>query len=502
MKRSKPISSGKVEVNIIAEEEEREPIPEPEVPFRIVLLGDFSGRANRGLFEKGADFTRRRLVQIDRDNFDEVMAKLGVEIHLPVAGETHPPVQVRFNQLDDFHPDRLFERMNVFRSLNEMTQGLDPSLLSTKTETGKDRPKEPFKPNLSELTKGSLIDRMIEETETKPKPSEWDAFLQRIVEPHLVPDIEAQKAKLEASVNAISSKLMAAILHYPDFQCLEAAWRGAYFLISRLETDNGVQIYLVDLSQAELAGDLMGAKNLRSTGISKLLIHKSSEILGEKPWAVLAGIFIFDHTAEDAELLSRLGMIASELKAPFISSASPHLLGCESLAEKPDPDHWKGKIEKKAKQAWMALRKNRESSYLGLALPRFLLRLPYGPETDPIESFDFEEMPAEPKHEQYLWGNPTIVCVYLLAQAFIHFGWCFRPGAVQEIESLPLHIYKKEEETRVKPCGEVVLTERAVEMILEKGMMPLISFQNRDILRLARFQSLSDPPTPLAGRWS
>jgi type VI secretion system protein ImpC len=501
MKKLKPTSKGKVEVNLVAEEEGGASIPEIERLFRVAILGDFSARSNRGLFRKGADLAGQRLHSIDRDNFDEVIAGLGVEIHLPVAGANHPPVKTRFSELDDFHPDHLFERVNVFRSLTEMIQGLDSSPLPSGARSGVNTAEEAFEPNLSEFTQGSLLDEMIQETEKRPKLSGWDAFLQKVAEPHLVPDIDPQQKELMASVSAISSKLMAAILHFPDFQSMEAAWRGVHFLISRLEMENGIQIYLIDVSKDELAADLREAKNLRSTGSYQLLVEKAVDALGEKPWALLAGNYTFDQTLEDAELLTQLGRMARQLGAPFISAANPHLLGCESLAETPDPEQWKWKPDKKAKQAWESLRKNREAPYLGLVLPRFLLRLPYGPGTDPVNSFDFEEMASEPQHGHYLWGNPCFAGILLLSQAFLHYGWNLHPGLIQEIGDLPLHIYKKEGEPRVKPCGEVVLTERAGEMILEKGLMPLLSSQSRDILRLGRFQSLAAPPTPLAGQW-
>src|SRR3972149_3832494 len=99
-----------------------------------------------------------------------------------------------------------------------------------------------------------------------------------------------------------------------------------------------------------------------------------------------------------------------------------------------------------------------------------------------------------------LSSNPAFGCVYLIAQAFSQDGWDLRPGAVQEIENLPLHVYKERGESRIPPCAEVLLTERAAEMILDKGFMPLLSFRNRDTIRLARFQSLTAPPSPLAGR--
>ncbi len=213
------------------------------------------------------------------------------------------------------------------------------------------------------------------------------------------------------------------------------------------------------------------------------------------------GNYIFDEIREDVELLGRMAKIASHAGAPFISAASAHILGCESLAETPDPDDWQRQTNEEGSQAWEALRKFPQASYVGLALPRFLLRLPYGQDTDPVEEFDFEEMDADPNHEDYLWGNPCFACVCLLAQVFSRYGWNLRLGVIQDIEGLPLHIYKEQGESKVKPCAEVVLTERAAEIILDNGLMPLLSFRNQDTIRLARFQSLADPLTHLAGRW-
>ena len=177
------------------------------------------------------------------------------------------------------------------------------------------------------------------------------------------------------------------------------------------------------------------------------------------------------------------------------------MLGCESLAATPDPDDWRLALDPNDRQAWEALRKLPESSYLGLALPRFLLRLPYGPGTAGTEQFAFEEMPGVPSHDAYLWGNPCFACVWLLGRAFSRYGWQFRPGVVEDLEDLPVHVYKAEGESLVKPCAEVLLTDRAIEAIVNRGLMPLRSFKNQGTVRLARFQSLADPPTRLMGRW-
>ena len=495
----------------------------PKTPFRILILGDFSCRANRNIFDI-EDLPDRRPLLVDRDNLDEVMARLGVEIYLPILGNDNPPALIRFAELEDFHPDRIFERVDVFQALRDIRKKLDDprtfasAAAKVRRWTGADTAPESSEPpserrtsqpEISGLTTGSLLDQMVEQTESRPldtgallDSSEWDSFLHKIVKPHLVPAEDPQQAELVASVDAAVANLMRTILHHPDFQSVESAWRAVHFLVSRLETDTELKVYLLDISKAELAADLCEAEDLRSTGIYRPLVEQTVGTPGGEPWAVLAGNYTFDQTCEDAELLGRIANIAKAAGAPFIPAASTHLLGCESLAATPDPDDWFRKPDTEDGLAWEELRRIPEASYLGLALPRFLLRLPYGVDTDPAEQFDFEEMPPVPDHDDYLWGNPAFVCVYLLAQAFSHYGWSLRPGVIQDIEGLPLHIYKEHGESKVKPCAEVVLTERAAETILDKGLMPLLSFRNQDIIRLARFQSITYPPANLAGRWN
>jgi type VI secretion system protein ImpC len=294
---------------------------------------------------------------------------------------------------------------------------------------------------------------------------------------------------------------MRSILHHPDFQELEGAWRALHFFIRGLESDAEFELYVLDLSKAELAAHMKSAEDPRATGFRDLLVEQSIGTPGGVPWAVLIGNYTFDATVEDASLLEGMASLAKECGAPFISAASSHLLGCESLHESPDSREWKGIADPSASAAFQALRRLPSAIYLGLALPRFLLRLPYGSETEPIEQFGFQEMPPTPKHGDYLWGNPSFVCALLLARAFAHDGWRFVPGAIQDIEGMPVHVTADQGEATVKPCTEVFLTLRSVEAIIQEGLMPLISIRNRDTIRLGRFQSLADPPAALAGRW-
>lgn len=509
-----PISFGKIEVDLASTMEETKGTPESERPFSIALLGDFSGRGNRGIFDKAALPSGRRFISADRDNIDAVLKNFSVEIKLQILGEKSEPVSIRFSKMDDFHPDRLFETLDVFQALKETRQGLkDPATFAILTKKSSILPSPLAGEGKGEgvfntQTTGGLLDQILEETEgRKPdakssqRPTEWDSFLKEIVSPHLVPDIEKDQSKMIASVDAASGELMRMILHHPDFQAIEATWRAVYFLVSRLDTDSQIQLYLFDISKEELAADLSAVENLRTTAMYRLLVEQRVETYGSERWAVIAGNYTFDYTREDAELIGRMARIARHAGAPFLSAAHTHLAGCESLMQTPGPDDWKWLPDREGKEAWDLLRKLPEASSIGLGMPRFLLRLPYGADTDPTESFAFEEMPGKPTHGHYLWGNPSFVIVLLLAQSFGEYGWDFQPGVILNIEGMPLHVYKEQGESKIKPCAEILFTEQAVDVILEKGIMPLISYKNQDIIRLARLQSISDPATNLAGIW-
>jgi type VI secretion system protein ImpC len=134
-------------------------------------------------------------------------------------------------------------------------------------------------------------------------------------------------------------------------------------------------------------------------------------------------------------------------------------------------------------------------------LPRFLLRLPYGKKSDPTERFKFEELVGKKSHEGYLWGNPALAAVCLLGQSFSEHGWAFRPGVLSEVDGVPVHVYEEDGEQAIKPCAEVLLTERGAEVFARKGLMPLLSVRGQDVVRLGAFRSLANPANPLAGPW-
>lgn len=473
---AKPFDFG--QIHLEAEPQARAAtLAESETPFRILILGDFSGDARRLSRQAVRPLAERRPVRVDRDNLDMVLGSFAPALELG----SH--LRLQFRELEDFHPDRLYASARLFQTLAELRRRLsDPAAFGEAVRQLQPEPP----PEVTELTAGGLLEKAVEASEAQAAAAAVRdpllEYVRRLVAPYVQPRPDARQTELLARLDQAVGALMRAVLHQPAFQALEAAWRAVFFLVRRLETDGRLRIYLLDVSRQELAADL-AAEDLTETGLHRILVEQAIGTLGGEPWSVVAGNYVFQVSREDARLLARLAKLASQAGAPFLAEAG---------AEPPEPG---------AAQAWKALRSMPEAAWIGLALPRFLLRLPYGRQTDPIESFDFEEMPAAPQHGWYLWGNPAFACVYLLARAFLNWGWEMRPGMVQDIEGLPAHFYEQEGETRMTPCAELLLSEQAVEEILELGFMPLISIKNRDVVRLARFQSIADPPRALAGPW-
>ena len=444
-------------------------------PFRIALIGDFGGRANRR-----APRSVREAVQIDPDNFEEVMARLGAGLEL-TAGEA--PVELRFRELDDFHPDHLYGSLPLFQTLRETRAELaNPATFRAMAARLRPDPPAPA------TRGGNLLDQIAEQTaEHEPaleSDKSWDNVIRRIVTPHLTPKGDPRQDELVGQVDAATGAVLRAILGHPDFQALEAAWRSIFFLLQRLETGVELKLYLIDLTREEL-----------------MEAARAGRPLAQDAWSVAACLDSFSPGERDCEALAGLAGIARQAGGPLLGAMDPRLMGCESIAATPDPDDWKKPLSKTDAEAWRQLRHHPDARWLGLAMPRFLLRLPYGRKTSPMEAFDFEEMPQAPAHEAYLWGSPAVACACLIGQAFNRRRWQMHPGLVSEVDGLAVHTYRRGSESVMTPPAEIWLTDRAAERIADEGVMPLASSKNGDSALLMRFQSVADPAAPLAGRW-
>ncbi|MGI9067379.1 MAG: type VI secretion system contractile sheath domain-containing protein [Pyrinomonadaceae bacterium] len=507
------------------------------LPFCVVLPGDWSGRVNRGLFASSAELADWRPLLVDRDNLDQVIERLGVKLQLTLHAHQSSSLTIDFKQLADFHPDRLSERLEIFESLRRTRAQLsnpktfaaaasevrswadlpshDPSPEAVNKESDA---QEPPQTKSRPLPGGDLLDQILDSTSTEtsapkgvPRPTpvspEISELARAAVQPYLSPNIEADQEQMIAAVDARIADYLRAIMHHPDFQALESAWRAVDFLVTRLETGTELKLYLLDISFEEIKADLRSEADVRSTALYNLLVEQTINTPGGIPWSVIAGNYTFDFASGDPAFIERLSLVAKDAGAPFIASSTAHLLGCESLSQTPDPDDWQHSLDPQIEAWWESLKAMPSAAYIGFGLPRFLLRLPYGEETDPTEDINFEEMPeAEEnvaagvsRHESYLWANPTFAIAFLLAKGFSEYGWNFRPSDSMEIEGLPLHVYKRDGDSQIQPCAEVLLTVRAANKIIDRGLMPLLSLKNSDTIRLGMFQSIAGGR--LAGPW-
>jgi type VI secretion system protein ImpC len=450
-----PSSSVVLDVNAGSPAEQPEPLPveaAPDDPFRILILGDFSGRQGRPALGS------RRPQRIDRDNFDGVLGSMQVQADLRLG--SNGSARLHFATLADFEPDSIFARCDLFDgsaiiqpAATERTESAPPA---TRSSTAADA---------ARLTSGSLLDEIMELSDAdRPLDvrSDLQSVIDRVVAPHLV---RAPEDRTE--LHRAHSVLMRTILHHPQFQALEAAWRALDLLTRGLDTDGALSLYILDVTRDELEGGL--------DELSPLLTPR-------EPWAAIACNYVFDRSAGDAALLQRLGEFAGRSGAPWIAEGTP-------------PD------EESESPEWRALRGSPAARWIGLALPRFLARMPYGRATYPIESFPFEEISGGPEHGDFLWANPAFACALLLGRAYNEYGWKFRPGVVRKLEGLPYFTFEAGGETRSQPCAEVLLTDRQIEFIQEQGLMALAAMKNRDMAMLMRFQSIGEPVTALAGRW-
>ena len=470
---------------------------DPETPFRILVLGDFGGAG-------AAPLGTRKLHAVDRDVLEEELGRLQAAIDVPLGSGRSAKITLR--DLDDFHPDRLLERVDALAELRRTRERLeDPRTF--REAAGEVRAWAGPVPVRSEKTAApsgagdDVVGELLAGASRRAKAADsaFEAELKAIVRPHLAPEEDADLPRLRDAVDDARSGLLRAILRSPRFRELETAWRTLDLLVRRVG-DESVRVFFLDVSRTALVEDLSSHEKLSGTGLYRRLVTETLGTPGAEPWGAVLGLYDFGPTLADAAFLSRIAKIAQAAGAPFLAGARPDLVGCVSLAGTPDPDDWRKSGDDGA-VVWEELRTLPEAGWVALALPRLMLRLPYGAKTDPIDSFPFEEIPGMPEHEAYVWGNAALACALVLAGAFELGGWDLKPETAAEIQGLPTHVFKDGLETRVTPPSEVVLTLRAAERILEAGLVPVLSLKGSESVRVARLQAIASPLRALAGRW-
>jgi len=482
---------------------------EPDSPLRILVLGSFSGRN-----QPGEDLARRPVRRIDLDSFDAALHQCAAAVAFaPGAGQ--PAVPVPMESLDHFHPDELYARLPLFQALRDTRARLqNPGTFAAAAAELRQQAAAPALPG-QETTQAApavgdtdtinrLLGRPTGSAPASPgsgaQRPDLQSLIRSIVAPHIVSNEMPFQQQYLAAIDDAAGDLMRGLLHMPAFQSLEANWRGVRQLVDALDLDDTVRLDLVDVTKEELRADLERAgRELPNSGLHRLLASRAQAAPEPHAWSLLVGLYSFGPTEADVGMLAAIGSIAAQNGSPFLAAAESSVIGCASLVETPEPAAWKTSAE--ADKAWNALRSSAVARSIGLAMPRVLMRLPYGKSTVVTDRFAFEELQGARTHEQLLWANPALACALLLGRSFMEAGWEMEPGGELEIDDLPAYTRNEEGESRLQACAEAFISERAAQAILDRGVMPFLSFRNRSAIRVMRLQSLASPPAPLAGPW-
>jgi type VI secretion system protein ImpC len=308
------------------------------------------------------------------------------------------------------------------------------------------------------------------------------------------------------SINAIVAEIdrklaeqVNLIIHHAQFQALESSWRGLHYLINNTETDEMLKIRVLNISKKELAKTLKKFKGTAwdQSPIFKKIYGAEYDQLGGEPYGCLVGDYYFDHTAPDVELLSGIAQVAAAAHAPFIAAAAPATMQMESWAELANPRDLTKIFQNAEYAAWRSLRDSDDSKYIGLAMPRFLSRMPYGAKTNPVEEFEFEEDTAGADSSKYNWSNAAYAMAVNINRAFKLYGWCSRIRGVESggaVEGLPVHTFPSDDGGVDMKCPtEIAIGDRREAELAKNGFMPLIHRKNSDIAAFIGAQSLNKP---------
>ena len=307
---------------------------------------------------------------------------------------------------------------------------------------------------------------------------------------------------IESMIAAIDKKLsdqINQILHHEDFQKLEGAWRGLHYMVTNTETDEFLKIRVMNISKAELGKTLKRYKGTAwdQSPLFKKVYEEEYGQFGGEPFGCLVGDYHFDHSAPDVELLAEMAKVSAAAHAPFITGVSPTTCQMDSWQELANPRDLTKIFSTPEYAAWRSLRESDDSKYLGLAMPRFLSRLPYGARTNPVEEFNFEEDTGSADHNKYTWANAAYAMATNINRSFKEYGWCSRIRGIESggaVTNLPAHSFPTDDGGVDMKCPtEIAIADRREAELAKAGFMPLIHRKNSDFAAFIGAQSLNKP---------
>ncbi len=341
------------------------------------------------------------------------------------------------------------------------------------------------------LEGASLHDEILAEAKMAPGNEGYEiaragvqAFISELIQPKREGE-KVDKALVDAMIAEIDQKLsrqIDEILHNPKFQLLESAWRGLKFCIDRVDFRENCKVELLNVSKEDLLMDFEDSPEIPKSGLYKLVYSAEYGQFGGKPYGLLVGNYDFGPGPQDIALLQNCAAVAAMAHAPFITACGPQFFGQRSFVDLTNMKDLKAVFEGPQYTKWQAFRESEDARYVGMTMPRFLLRLPYGNSTRPVKAFNYEEQLVG-EHDKYLWGNTAFAFATRVADSFAKYRWCpniIGPQAGGTVEDLPLHQYEAMGEVQTKIPTEVLLTERREYELSEEGFIGLTFRKDSD----------------------
>ncbi len=354
-----------------------------------------------------------------------------------------------------------------------------------------EREKAAVSPEGQVLEQPSLLEEIIQATNLKPSDENYsvmkrglEAFLTGLLEPGRE-EVKVSKAVVDDMIAEIDKKMsqqLDVILHHPDFQKLESAWRSIKFLVDRTDFRENIKIEVLNVSKEDLLDDFSDAPEIVKSGLYKTVYTAEYGQFGGKPYGALIGNYEFGAGPQDMRLLQYVASVAAMAHAPFIAAASPTFFGITNFTTLPHLKDIKAILEAPQYIKWQSFRESEDARYVGLTLPRFLLRLPYGPDTQPVKSFNYQE-DVSGNHDHYLWGNSAFAFASRLTDSFAKYRWCANiigPTSGGAVEDLPLHQFEAMGEIQTKIPTEVLISERREFELAEEGFIALTMRKGSD----------------------
>lgn len=340
---------------------------------------------------------------------------------------------------------------------------------------------------LTTTSDAGLLDKIIETTVRGSKDAAArDAardvvsrFVDEVMEKRMTPS-KNTVAMINDRIKQIDdflSKQLNEILHHPDFQKLEGTWRGLRYLVSETETGPMLKIRIFNASKSELL-DEFGRNAFDQNAIWRKVYEHEYGMFGGAPFSALLGDYEFTRSSQDIALLQHMSTVAAGAHAPFLTGASPNLLDIGDFTEINEPTSLAEKFESTTFAKWNAFRETEDSRYVAMALPRMLLREPYGKDTIPVNAFNYEEGIDGKTHGNYLWGNAAWALGSKVTQAFAKYGWCATIRGVEGgglVQNLPVHNFQTDSGNTVMKCPtEVQIPDRREKELADLGFVPLV----------------------------